>query len=196
MSRRRVAPPNPKPDRALRADARRNRDRVLAVARKLFESEGIAVEMDEIARQAGVGVGTIYRHFPTKEALIRGVADVFAERLLEAARERSDADDPGAAFFEYLSILATELAAKRSLGHAMADAELTPTRVAERRALFHDAFDALLARAQQARAVRPDVTVADVLVLVRAPIASGHHDAATRRRLLEIVCDGLRLRRR
>jgi AcrR family transcriptional regulator len=195
MSRSRAAPPNPEPDKPLRADARRNRDRVLAVARRLFESEGIAVEMDEIARQAGVGVGTIYRHFPTKDALIRGVADGFVERLVVAAHARSDADDPGAAFFEYLAILAGELAAKRSLGHAMADVDLTPAHVAERRVVFHEALGVLLTRAQRARAVRPDVTVADVVVLIRAPISSGDPDAATRRRLLEVVSDGLRLRR-
>lgn len=194
MSRPRAQPP-PKRDTPLRADARRNRDRVLAVARKLFETEGTAVEMDEIARRAGVGVGTIYRHFPTKEALIRSVADGFVERLVEAARERINADDPGAAFFEYLAILAGELAAKRSLGHALSDAELTPARIAERRALFHESLGALLTRAQQTHAVRSDVTVADVVALIRAPIASGDRDAATRRRLFEIVCDGLRVRR-
>lgn len=189
MSRRRDPP-----DKPLRADARRNRERVLAAARKLFETQGVAVEMAEIARKAGVGVGTIYRHFPTKEALIRGVADAFVERLVLHARARTEAVDAGAAFFDYLAILAEELAAKRSLGHALAGVTLTPTDVAERRTALYEALGALLTRAQDAGVVRRDVTAADVVALLRAPALSGALDAASRRRLFDIVCDGLRAR--
>lgn len=104
------------------------------------------------------------------------MAESFVERLVEAARGRTDAEDPGAAFFEYLAILADELAAKRSLGHALGNAEVTPARIAERRALFHESLGALLMRAQERNAVHSDVTVADIVALVRA---SADHDAAT-----------------
>src|SRR5260370_4133101 len=83
--------------RAMRADARRNRARVLEVAQAVFATEGLAVPIDEIARRAGVGAGTVYRHFPTKEALFEAIVISRVERLTEEGGSLASAEDPGPA---------------------------------------------------------------------------------------------------
>jgi len=94
--------------RPLRADARRNRDRVLEAARTSFGAEGSDVSLDEIARRAGVGAGTVYRHFPTKEALFEAVVFDRMEELVEEACALSDDPDPGRAFSSFVERLARE----------------------------------------------------------------------------------------
>src|SRR3954447_4416845 len=84
--------------RAPRADARRNRQRVLEAAESAFAGEGISVPIDEIARRAGVGAGTVYRHFPTKDALLHAILAIRVERMTEEAHAAARAPDPGAAF--------------------------------------------------------------------------------------------------
>jgi AcrR family transcriptional regulator len=208
MSRQRPNKPPEEPrdapsgdaERPLRADARRNRDGVVAAARKLFEQRGVGVEMDEIARKAGVGVGTIYRHFPTKESLIQAVAGSFMDRLVEAAEERLDAGDPSGAFFEYLAIVGDELAGKYSLSHAITQSQPSEAAVAaglKKPEAFRAAMDTLLSRAQAAGGVRGDVTVPDIMLLLKGAFAGEHGrvEASARRRMIEIVCDGLRPKR-
>ena len=94
--------------RALRADAERNRQRVLQVAQELFATEGLAVPIDGIARRAGLGVGTLYRHFPTKEALFEAIVVGRMEQLVEAARAGARAHDRGGAFFGFLTRMVEE----------------------------------------------------------------------------------------
>src|SRR3954453_18750875 len=84
--------------RPLRADARRNRERVLAAARAVFAEHGREAQMDDVARSAGVGVGTVYRHFPTKEALVQALALDLFEGLVRGAREALTLEDPWEAF--------------------------------------------------------------------------------------------------
>src|SRR6476646_5852714 len=84
-----------------RADSVRNRARVLDAAQKAFESEGISVSVEAIARRAGVGVGTVYRHFPTKEALFQAIVMTSLEGFVQEARGLADAEDPGAAPYDY-----------------------------------------------------------------------------------------------
>jgi AcrR family transcriptional regulator len=183
----------------MRADARRNRDRVMSIARALFEQHGPSVEMDEIARQAGVGVGTIYRQFPTKEALMQAVLASHIERVTIAARELAAAPDAGKAFFDLLARIASEFLVKGSLHLAMARAGLTVPEPTEERAEFERALGALLVRAQKAGAVRRGVTAPEVIMLARGALfPSDAHDIPTamRRRMFEIVCNGLRTRPR
>src|SRR4029079_11647392 len=90
------------PDRPLRADAARNRARVLQVAYDTFASDGLAVPIDEIARRAGVGGGTVYRHFPTKEALFVAVVDDRLRWIIGSARDLLVAEGPGEALFAFL----------------------------------------------------------------------------------------------
>ncbi|MDQ2675627.1 MAG: TetR/AcrR family transcriptional regulator, partial [Actinomycetota bacterium] len=88
--------------RAQRADARRNREAIVEAARELMATDGTDAQMDDIARAAGVGVGTVYRHFPTKDDLVHALADLRFERLAEYAREALSEGDPGQAFERFL----------------------------------------------------------------------------------------------
>src|SRR5437016_3198358 len=89
----------------LRADARRNRARVLEVATAAFTTEGLSVQIDEIARRAGLGVGTVYRHFPTKEALFEAIVLSWIEELVADARERTEHPDAEQAFFGFFRLM-------------------------------------------------------------------------------------------
>src|SRR5215467_9547609 len=93
------------PARKLRADAARNRTRVLEVAYDTFAAEGLSVPIDEIARRAGVGAGTVYRHFPTKDSLFQAIVLTRHERMTAQARQLASARDPGAAFLDFLAAL-------------------------------------------------------------------------------------------
>jgi AcrR family transcriptional regulator len=175
------------PDRALRADARRNRQRILDAARDAFAESGRAVPLDEIAARAGVGPGTVYRHFPSKEALFQAVVTARVDDLVAEARRRGTDPDPGAAFFGFLARLAAEGAAKRDTSDAIA----VPGPV---RAALHDALALLLERAQAAGAVRPAITAADLLTLLKGLLVADHDepDLGRSARLLAVLVDGLR----
>src|ERR1700752_2871960 len=108
------------PGRALRADAARNREKVLRDARDVFAESGYGAPLDEIAARAGVGPGTVYRHFPTKEALFEAVVAARVEDLIADAQARVDAADPGDAFFGFLARVGQEARAKRDLPDAIA----------------------------------------------------------------------------
>jgi AcrR family transcriptional regulator len=171
----------------LRADARRNRQRVLDAARDAFAESGRAVPLDEIAARAGVGPGTVYRHFPTKEDLFQAVVAARVEDLVADARRRAADPDAGAAFFGFLDRLAAEGAAKRDTSDAIA----VPGAV---RAALHEALAELLQRAQAAGAVRPDVTAGDLIALFKGMLTAVHDEpGATRADLLvSVVSAGLR----
>jgi AcrR family transcriptional regulator len=186
-------------DRPLRADAVRNRQRVLEVAEQVFATEGVAVPIDEIARRAEVGVGTLYRHFPTKEALYAAVVLSRLEAATARAQELAKAPDPGEAFFVFLEHLVKIGSMKKDLMEALAasGADVKESLGGAKKDLA-DALGKLLARAQRAGHVRRDATVADVFALIHGPFAvAGQHgaDAAARARLFAMVCDGLRARR-
>lgn len=180
----------------LRADARRNRQRVLEAAEAAFAAEGISVPIDEIARRAGVGPGTVYRHFPTKEALFAAIVLGRIDRLVEEARARLEGLDPGAAFFDFLARLGEEGRAKRDLVEVLAASglDLDGAHSAVTREL-RDAMAILLTRAQAAGAVRDDVEIEDVISLlagVSLALRTPSSDAGSVDRMLAIVCDGLR----
>jgi AcrR family transcriptional regulator len=171
----------------MRADAARNRARVLEVAYETFAAEGLSVPIDEIARRAGVGAGTVYRHFPTKEALFEAVVTARVQDLVADARARADASDPGGAFFGFLARIAAESAAKRDLPDAISIA-------GSLREDLNAALDVLLRRAQQAGAVRADVRTPDLIVLLKGILASlaDISDPARRDLVFAVVADGLR----
>ncbi len=183
----------------MRADAVRNRAKLLAVAEELFTTKGVDVEMDEIAAAAGVGVGTIYRHFATKDALVEAIVVTPIEALIDEARALAAAPDPGEAFyalFEKLVELASDkhhlIAAFARAGHAAPVG--TPDQLASRHERFRDAFGKLLARAQRAGAVRPDVRVPELVAIVNGAFPYLERDGAGRaahRRLLALVEDAL-----
>jgi AcrR family transcriptional regulator len=181
--------------RPQRADAQRNRARILEAAETVFALEGIDVPVDLIAEKAGVGVGTLYRHFPTKEKLCEAVLLDRLAVLTVDAQALADAEDPKAAFFNFLTHVVEEGEAKRDLMVAVMGAGLEHDEAADAvKDGLHDAIGVLLRRAQAAGAVRPDVTPETVLSLVGATCqATAHSTSAPACELLTIVCDGLRV---
>jgi AcrR family transcriptional regulator len=182
-----------RPVRALRADARRNRARVLEVAAEVFATEGLSVPVHEIARRAGVGTGTVSRHFPTKEDLFAAVLLDRVRWLTGEAEALADALDPGAAFFEFFAVVVREGARHRGLAEALAGAGYDVETAAA--TAGHDVSGRLrtmLSNAQNAGAVRADVTYADVKALMAGCLAGAGDDAALHR-LVTVVCAGLRI---
>ena len=179
----------------MRADARRNRSSIMAAAEEAFAEEGLGVPVDEIARRAGVGTGTLYRHFPTKEALFEAVVVDHMLRLAEEARALADSDQPGQALFDFMARLAIEGTAKRDLVEALMGAGVdVKTRAAEPKAAVEGSFQVLLDRAQSAGEIRPDVQLADLfgLVMGTCQFAASQPDDGSQSRMLAVVCDGLR----
>ncbi|MGW5359046.1 TetR/AcrR family transcriptional regulator [Actinopolymorpha pittospori] len=179
----------------LRADARRNRASVLAAAEEAFAAEGLSVPLDEIARRAGVGAGTVYRHFPTKEALFETVVSERLAQLGEDAKGYAEADDPGAAFFA----LFAEVVERARLNKALCEALEASTGVgftgdSRARREFQDVFGELLGRAQRAGAVRRDVDIETVQALLRGCVSmeAQRHRQGSGGQVVAIVCDGLR----
>jgi AcrR family transcriptional regulator len=179
-------------EKPLRADARRNREKVLEAARELFAAQGSAVPLDEIAALAGVGPGTVYRHFPTKEALFEAVTEARLRDLVEYARAGADAADPGAAFAGFLDRMAGEALARRNLREAFAPG--ASGGLAAVRQEMYDALAVLLERAQRAETVRPGIRVPDLIALLKAmaQVAADSPDPGTLERIGAVVRDGLR----
>src|SRR3954471_5457953 len=153
-------PPEPGVEKPLRADARRNREKVMAAARAAFAEHGSDAQMDDVARRAQVGVGTVYRHFPTKEALfIALLEDTFA-RIAERSRRTLDHDDPWQAFTDLMWDAGESLAGDRALAEAM-QADL-PFESCPGQLELRDITAELVARAQAAGSLRPDAVVEDI----------------------------------
>lgn len=182
-------------NRPLRADAQRNRDRVLAVAKAAFAADGLAVPMPEIARRAGVGVGTIYRQFPTKEALFEAIVLEDMHAMLDRARALLAADDPGEAFFTFLTEAAEEGAENGALKEALPgtgiDFEAAKSTTTKE---MYGVVGQLLERAQGSGQVRADVSIADVFALLAGVLAGidRRQGKEPLHRLLAVVYDGLR----
>jgi AcrR family transcriptional regulator len=178
-----------------RADARRNRVQILKAAEESFAEFGVGVPIDVIAQRACVGVGTVYRHFPTKEALAEAVIASRMQQLAEDANALATSDNPGEAFYSFVQRLAEEGTAKRDLVDALSGAgiEVKAKLSAEKEAM-DQAMGALLERAQAVGAVRQDVELADLFGLIMGTCAlAGSVDVGcSRTRMLSVVCDGLR----
>ncbi|MFI0463355.1 TetR/AcrR family transcriptional regulator [Saccharopolyspora sp. 5N102] len=153
------------PGKRLRADAQRNRERVLAAAQELFAAEGLAVPLDDIARRAGVGPGTVYRHFPTKEALFEAVVAERIRAMVDEARDQAESGDPGRAFFDYFQRVIEHAALNKDICDAL-ESTGQPPKTACLETDFNDAIGTLLERAQQASAVRADLTTAELRSLI------------------------------
>lgn len=178
--------------KAARADAVRNRRKILATAEDMFAREGLAVSVDDIARRADVGIGTLYRHFPTKDALVAAIVIARIERVAERAEQLAAAPAPGAALIELVEHMVAESATKRDLVDALGGTEWFETAAVEAvRGRYRRALAKLLARAQDAGAIRTDVTATDLTSIVKG-LFSANLDARARSRLLRILIDGLR----
>ena len=193
-----VTQPPARPPRPQRADAVRNRARVLEAARAAFAAEGLAVPLDEIARRAGVGAGTVYRHFPTKEALFEAViADQLAALAEDAEARAAGGGDPGEQFFTFFATVIEDGTRKADLADALTSAgvRLRQETLASAGRL-QQALAALLEGAQRAGAVRPDVDTMDLHALAAGALAAERKRAsgpdAEPGRLTRIIADGLR----
>jgi len=186
-----VAEPKP-----LRADARRNRVRVLRAAEAVFAARGAGASTEEVAREAGVGIGTVFRHFPTKEALLEAVLVERMREFAEEAERWSAAEEPGTAFFTLLADWVGLGAAKNAYSDALAAVGAAVPRLGgEPGARVREALRTLLTGAQKAGAVRLDVDVPELIaLLVGASHAVGQlgEDTPLRQHAVGIIFDGLR----
>lgn len=174
-------------ERPLRADARRNRLRVLEVAADVFATEGLSVPVHEIARRAGVGTGTVSRHFPSKEDLFAAILLERMEKLTAEADALAAREEAGTAFVTFFRALVHEGAANRGLAEAVAGAGYDLDALGERAGFdVSGRMQALLAGAQQAGAIRAEVGYLDVKALMTACMSRASEA------MLEVVLDGLR----
>jgi AcrR family transcriptional regulator len=186
-------------DRELRADARRNRERVLRTAQQLFATDGLGVSLDEIARRAGVGPGTVHRHFATKEALYVAVATEMLQQVVAEAEVLAATGGPDA-LFTLLSLMIATGAENVAVKSALAAAEFDLRTAAPELAadLTRHVAD-LLGRAHAAGVARRDATVDEVMAVVAGAFAAIRHAGADTSRersehLARIILDGLRPR--
>jgi AcrR family transcriptional regulator len=196
-TQKRLAPAE-EPDRVvrvLRADARRNREAVIGAAKKLFADEGLDAQMPEVARGANVGVGTVYRHFPTKDDLIAALVGERFERLAQKAREALETDDAWEGMAEFIRFSAQIQADDRGLCEVMGSRPEVMDAAA-RAAGLPELCERLVKRAQRSGQLRRDLTWEDIPMIAcgLGRIAQATVGPASGRwpRFVEIILDGLR----
>ncbi|OMC38272.1 TetR family transcriptional regulator [Mycobacterium sp. GA-1841] len=179
----------------MRADAARNRARVLEVAYETFAADGLSVPIDEIARRAGVGAGTVYRHFPSKEDLFRAVIAERIRSVVDEGRAMLADEPPADALFTFLRSMVLQWgAADRGLVDALAGLGIdVKTVVPEAEDEYLSVLGDLLAAGQSAGTVRRDVTVADVTALLVGCQAMQSYNDDVADRVTSVVFDGLRV---
>jgi AcrR family transcriptional regulator len=182
--------------RARRADAARNAAALLAAAKELFGRHGPEVALDDIARHAGVGNATLYRHFPTREDLLAAAYADEADALCRRGKALLTAPSPGEALFAWLDSFVEHVATMRTLAlAATAGSDDRRSRLFQR---WHESMTStaedLLARAREAGAVRPDLTARDLLALTNAAALAGN-DGQHARHLVRILRHGVEVTR-
>jgi AcrR family transcriptional regulator len=183
--------------RPLRADARRNIERLIATAREAFAAEGADAPLDDIARAAGVGSGTLYRHFPTRLALLEAVYRDSVARLCVEGDRLAATEPPAAALVDWLRGFVTVVSEKRGLAAALSDEGRAQPLFGECHAMINAAGAALLDRAKDAGAIRQEVPLADLLRMAKAfalAAETSPEGSALAERLLALSMDGLRPR--
>ncbi|MDO0924245.1 TetR/AcrR family transcriptional regulator [Streptomyces sp. TG1A-8] len=183
------------PDRPVRADARRNRDRLLAAARDAFAASPDAVPLDAIARAAGVGIGTLYRHFPTREAIVEAVYAAELDEVVSSAPALLDELGPAAALRAWMTRYEAFLRIKRGMSDTLhagwASGSIATPATRER---ITAAIAMMLRRGAEAGSLRPDVDPEDVTVMLLGVFLSTAATDAPDRvgRLLDLTVDALR----
>ncbi|HEX6347067.1 TetR/AcrR family transcriptional regulator [Umezawaea sp.] len=181
----------------LRADAQRNRDRLVASAFRLFVEQGLDATVDTIAKDAGVGMGTLYRHFPTREALIEAAYRSRLDEVCDAAAELVATVSPEEALRTWMDRFLDYISTKRGLKdalHAVISSGGNPFAHSRRR--LHDALATLLAATAAAGVTKPGVNAGDVLLsLSGVSLAAGEPEQREQAgRMLDLLLDGLRPR--
>ncbi len=181
--------------RALRSDARRNREKLLAVAVTALSHSDGAVPLEAIAKQAGVGIGTLYRHFPTREALVEAAYRHEVDRLCAAVDELGPPMAPDAALREWMQRFVDYVATKRGMAAALQSVVTSDSQLfAHTKRQIVAALDTLLGNAIAAGTIRADADADDVLRALRGVwlVAEEQHQEAQAGRLLDLLMDGLR----
>lgn len=191
MTKKRSQPDQRKP----RADALRNRERILEVAKEAFTRHGADASLDEIAKQADVGAGTLYRHFPTRDALIEAVYRSEVEKLAAAERKLAAAMPPMEALRAWMLLLVDYIAAKHIIAPALNSVVGGPSRLYEgSRGLVQGAIDELVERAKKNGDVRREIDASDLLraIIGVSHVVSGHDWQRSAKRLVDILIAGSR----
>jgi AcrR family transcriptional regulator len=181
-------------ERPKRADARRNYEKVLAAARDAFAEGGESTALEEIARRAGVGIGTLYRHFPTRQALVEAL---YLDEVEEVCRSASELDggDPWDALNRWFERFIGYIATKQALAHELLNyLDYDAPLFQDCRAQLFAAGEPLLMRAQEAGVVRPDVNIAQVIQMVIGIAKTPAAEPREIEHLVRIALDGLRYR--
>jgi AcrR family transcriptional regulator len=181
------------PQRPQRADARANRDKLMAAARALFTEKGTSAPLEEVASRAGVGIGTLYRHFPTRHALFEAVYVDEVEAMARAATELEELP-PWDALSQWLHRYVGFAATKRALNEALMETDPNSNVLLSCRTAIVGAGTTLVERAQHAGVVRNDTTFTDIVRMVGAIAMVPTEDPEQKKRLLELALDGLRYR--
>jgi AcrR family transcriptional regulator len=178
--------------RAMRADARRNYERLLVTAADVFAEQGTNAALDDIARRAGIGNATLYRHFPTRQDLVQALlADRYDALRANAERLLGD-PDPRAALAEWLRSFIAHVTAYRGLPATVMDILRNPeTDLSASCQGMRDAAAKLLARAQDAAVIRPDLTITELLCLTNGIAVAAERRPAETARLLSLLIEGL-----
>lgn len=179
------------PQRRARSDARANRDRLLRSAREVFATRGLDATLDDVAHHAGLGVGTAYRHFPNKRALVEGLFDDRLNEFIAFAQAALADPDPWSGFAAAMVRLGEDLVEVR----ALRDMLLRPDEAGHlpRAQDLDAALGALLERAQADGSIRSDVSVADLSTLVAMTDAAAERNPDRWRLFLGLILDGLRV---
>ncbi|MFD5191434.1 TetR/AcrR family transcriptional regulator [Streptomyces sp. NPDC058357] len=184
------------PPRPMRADARRNYDRLLAEARTAFAEHGTDASLEDVARRAGVGIGTLYRHFPNRHALMNAVFQEALASLITRSHELAGAEHPCRALVEWLGAIITHAGEYRGLAQALMSTSRDETSaLAQCNVPLREAGAVLLVRAQANGAVRPDVSIDDLLQLTNAIALAAEQapdDQELAGRLLMLTLQGLK----
>ena len=191
MARKRSQPA----PRKLRSDAQRNRARILEVAKEAFTRFGADASLDDIAKQAGVGAGTLYRHFPTRDALIEAVYRSEVEKLAAAAGKMAETMLPIEALRSWMLLLIDYIGAKHIIAPALNSLAGGPARLYEgSRSLIQGAIDELVKGAKKSGDVRTDIDATDLLraMIGISHVGTGHGWQQSARRLVEILVEGSR----
>jgi AcrR family transcriptional regulator len=180
-------------DRVMRADARRSREAILTAAGELFAGRGSEVQMDEIAERAGLGMGTLYRHFATKQALLAAIIGRRFTAMTQLARSAEQVDDPSASFDTLLHSYLQAAESDAAFRYAILGPEKTDwAEIAEQKAEFADIAQRIIQHAADTGHVRSDLNFTDFVLITRGALANMNPDDDDWHRYVRLMTEGIR----